>query len=70
MNEVGRNTTKFENVGIIELAPSGKSLKITLNDLPFTTFKHVAYVSVKGVEDVLRKHKRNVTIVMIKGIGK
>lgn len=59
--------SSFEVVGVMELAASKKSLKITLNDLPFTTFKHTAYVSVKGVEDVLRGLKKTVTVVMRTG---
>lgn len=55
----------FDDVGIMELAASKKSLKITLNDLPYTTFTHVFYVSAKNVEAVLNGHKKNVTIVMI-----
>ena len=56
----------FENVGIVELAPSKKSLRIILNDLPFTTFTHTFYFSVKNTEELLKGHKKNVTIVMVK----
>jgi len=55
---------KFEDVGFMELAKSKRSLKITLNDLPFTSFTHIFYVSVKNTEEVMAGHKKNVTIVM------
>lgn len=58
--------SNFDNVGVIEIAPSGKSLRIVLNDLPFTTFTHTFYVSVKNTELLLKGHKKNVTIVMVK----
>jgi len=43
----------FDFVGTVERASSGKSLKIALNDLPFTTFTHTFYVGVKAVENFL-----------------
>lgn len=57
----------FENVGIMELSKGKRSLKITLNELPFTSFSHIFYVSVKNVEEVIKGHKKNVTIVMRTG---
>ena len=56
----------FENVGIVEMAPSGKSLRIILNDVPYTTFTHTFYFSVKNTELLLKGHKKNVTVVMVK----
>ena len=58
---------KFEVVGVMFIAPSKKSLKIELNDLPFTTFKHNAYVSIKAVEQLLEGKKKTATVYMIKG---
>jgi len=60
----------FEVVGVILMASSKRSLKIELNDLSFTTFKHNAYVSIKDVEAVLKGKKREATIWMLKGRGK
>lgn len=57
----------FENVGVMELAASKRSLKGILNDLPFTTFKHEFYVSIKGLEDVIAGRKKTVTVVMRTG---
>ena len=60
----------FEVVGVILMASSKRSLKIELNDLPFTTFKHNAYVSIKDVEAVIAGRRKTDTIWMIKGRGK
>lgn len=59
--------SSFENVGIMEMAASKRSLKIKLNDLPFTTFTHTFYVSVKNVEELIRGRKKTVTVVMRTG---
>lgn len=59
--------SSFEVVGVLLIASSRRSLKIELNDLPFTTFKHDAYVSIKDVEDLLRGRKKTATIWMRKG---
>ena len=58
---------KFEVVGVLLMASSKRSLKIELNDLPFTTFKHNAYISIKDVEAVIAKRKKTATVWMIKG---
>ena len=60
----------FEVVGVILMASSKRSLKIELNDLPFTTLKHKRYVSIKDVEALLKWKKREATIWMLKGRGK
>jgi len=53
----------FENVGIMELAVSKKSMKITLDNLPYEIFTITLYVSVKNLEEVLAGRKPTVTIV-------
>jgi len=57
----------FERVGLMELAKSKRSLKITLNKLPFSIFTETFYVSVKNIEEVIAGHKKNVTVVMRTG---
>jgi hypothetical protein len=56
----------FDVVGTIERASSGKSLKIDLRDLPFTTFRHVFYVGLEAMEELLAGHKKTATIYMLK----
>jgi len=56
----------FDFVGTVERGSSGKSLKIALNDLPFTTFTHTFYVGVKAVEDFLEGHKKTATVYVLK----
>jgi len=56
----------FENVGVARVASSGRSLKLELH-LPNTVFMEVAYVSIKDIEKVIAKHKKNATIWQVKG---
>ena len=53
----------FENVGIMELAASKKSLKITLDKLPYEVFTITVYASAKNTEEVLAGRKPTVTVV-------
>jgi len=55
----------FENVGVARIASSGRSLKLELH-LPYTTFMEVAYVSIKDIQEVIAKHKKNATIWQVK----
>ena len=56
----------FQTVGVIVRASTGRSLKIELTDLPFTTFNHNFYVGINALEDVLNGHKKTATIYMVK----
>ena len=55
---------KFETVGLLELAKSKRSLKLTLDKLPNSLFTEVFYVSVKNTEAVIAGKRENVVIVM------
>lgn len=57
----------FEKVVVLFLTKSGKGLRVELNDLPFTTFNHNAYVWKSNVEAPLEGKRKNATVWMIKG---
>lgn len=54
----------FETVGFIELTKSKKGLKITLDNLAFTSLTHIFYVSAKGLKEVVNGDQKNVKVVM------
>ena len=63
---VGALGSSFDVVGTIQRASSGKSLKIDLRDLPFTSFRHVFYIGINAMEDVLAGRKKSATVYMLK----
>ena len=54
----------FERVGFMELTKSKKGLKITLDNLAFTSFTHIFYVSAKGLKEVIEGDQKTVNLVM------
>ena len=57
----------FEKVGVVFLTKSGKSLRVELNDLPFTTPNHNAYIWKSNLKALLESKRKNATVWMIKG---
>ena len=56
---------QFQNVGVLLMASTKRSLRIELNNLPYTTFQQIVYVSIKDVEAVLNHRKKTATLWII-----
>lgn len=41
-------------------------MKIDLDNLDFTSFRHVFYVGINSIQDVLEGHRKTATVYMIK----
>lgn len=54
---------KFDIVGVLVLASTGRSFRIELKDYPFSC---PYYVSIKDLEDVKARRKKTATIYMLK----
>lgn len=52
---------KFENVGVVYMASTKRSLKIEYNS-DESVFTREGYVSIKDLEDVIKGHKKTATI--------
>jgi hypothetical protein len=55
----------FESVGVCFIGSSGKSLRFEIRD-PDRIFLDIYYLSLKDLEDVLKKRKATATLVKLK----
>jgi hypothetical protein len=59
-------SSAFESAGVALLAPSGKSLRLEINDRT-RVFTDIYYLSLHDIENVVKKHKSTAQIVKLKG---
>jgi hypothetical protein len=56
---------QFHIVGTVELAASGKSLKIQITDCPLSVSEHIYYVGREAIVQLIQGHKKWATVFIL-----
>jgi len=64
-----RNAKTWHVVGYAEISPSGRSLRLTINNAQDTIFDRTYYIGLESLQKVLGKHKKTATIYILEEEG-
>lgn len=65
MSELEQIRKRFHIVGTVELAASGKSVKVTVTDCPLSTSDRVYFINRESIVQLVHGHRKDATVFIL-----
>jgi len=62
MSETKQVQKRFHNVGVAQIAPSGRSLRLDITNDPSTVFDKILYISKQHLKQILQGQRKTATV--------